>query len=168
MTVRRIIILATMVTIVVALEQLMAMLPNIQLTVVLLMVFISALTFPESVVMVLAYTILDGVIGGMSLYFIPMLFSWLFFTIMVYLIRGNLKKLVFFGAVFPIFYSILLGVPWIIINRLDPIGYFLADIPFTAIFIVNNILTVLWLYPVLQKTLIKVIGGKNESLHQTR
>jgi hypothetical protein len=168
MTVRRMIIIATMITIVVALEQLMVVLPNIQLTIVLLMVFISVLNLPESLILVLVYTILDNIIGGISIYFVPMLFAWSLYAIVVYYLKNNHHRLIIFGAVFPIFFSIILGVPYIVINGLDPLGYFIADIPFTVIFIVNNLLTVAWLYPILQKTLVKAIGGKHENLHKTR
>jgi hypothetical protein len=168
MTVRRMIIIATMITIVVALEQLMAMLPNIQLTIVLLMVFISVLNLPESLILVLVYTILDNFIGGISIYFIPMLFAWSIYALVVYYLKRNHQRLIIFGALFPIIFSVLLGVPYIIIHQLDPIGYFIADIPFTVIFIVNNLLTIAWLYPILQKTLVKAIGGKHENLHKTR
>lgn len=168
MTVRRMIIIATMITIVVALEQLMVVLPNIQLTVVLLMVFISVLNLPESLILVLIYTILDNIIGGISVYFIPMLAAWSIFAVIVYMIKNNFKRLIWFGSLFPLLYTIFLGVPYIIINSLDPLGYFIADIPFTAIFIVNNLLTIAWFYPILQKTLVKVIGGKYENLHETR
>jgi hypothetical protein len=132
------------------------------------MVFISALNLPESLILVLIYTILDNIIGGISIYFIPMLVAWSIFAIIVYFIKNSIKKLIIFGGFFPILFSVALGVPYIIINRLDPIGYFIADIPFTAIFIVNNLLTIAWLYPILQKTLVKVIGGTYENLHKTR
>jgi energy-coupling factor transport system substrate-specific component len=168
MTVRRMIIIATMITITVALEQFMAVLPNIQLTIVLLMVFISVLNLPESLILVLVYTILDNIIGGISIYFVPMLFAWSIYAVVVYFLKSNHQRLIIFGAIFPIFFSIVLGVPYIIINGLDPLGYFIADIPFTVIFIVNNLLTVAWLYPILQKTLVKAIGGKHENLHKTR
>jgi energy-coupling factor transport system substrate-specific component len=168
MSIRRIVILATMITIVVTLEQLLSMLPNIQLTIVLLMVFISVLNFPESLILVLVYTILDNVLGGFSIYFIPMLFAWSLFAIVVYFIRGKHRDLVIFSAIFPVIFSVALGVPAIIIQSMNPVGYFIADIPFTVIFIVNNIITVVWLYPVLQKTLVKAIGRKYENLHQKR
>ena len=150
--------LSMMTAIVVVLEKALESLPNIQLTVVLLMAFIYFLTLPEALLLATAYTLLDILLGGISLYAIPMIFAWNFFAFIVYLAKGRFKLLLIIGFLYPIFYSVALGLPYIYSLDLDIRAYFIADVPFTLVFMVANVLTILWLYPVITKTLSNYMG----------
>lgn len=154
----RLIQISMMTSIVVVLEKMLEGIPNVQLTVVLLMSFIYFLSLPESLLLATAYTLLDILLGGVSLYAIPMIIAWNFFALITYLAKGKFKTLLIIGLLYPIFYSILLGLPYIYSLQLDIRAYFIADIPFTAVFMVANFLTILWLYPVITKTLGNYMG----------
>ena len=145
--------ISTMSAIVFVLEKILEGIPNVQLTVVLLMAFIYFLNLSESLLLATTYTLLDVLLGGISLYAIPMFIAWNFFALIVFFAKGKFKTLLIIGLLYPIFYSILLGLPYIYILKIDIRAYFIADIPFTAIFMVANFLTILWLYPVITKTL---------------
>jgi hypothetical protein len=165
MTIDRMMKISTMASIVVVLEKVLEFLPNIQLTVVLLMAFIFFLSLPEALILVTIYTILDILLGGISLYAIPMFFAWNLFAIIVFFAKGNLLKLLMIGTIYPIIYSLILGLPYIYALNIDFRLYYLADIPFTGIFIVGNIVTILWLYKMIVKQLSYYMGEKHENLH---
>lgn len=160
LTIDKMIQMSSMVSVVVVLEKVFEVLPNIQLTVVLLMAFIYFLTLTESLILVTVYTILDILLGGISLYAVPMFFAWNVFAVMVYFTKGKLNYLVVIGALFPIFYSITLGLPYIYMLQLDLVAYFIADIPFTLIFIGSNLVTIIWLYPMITRTLSTYMGER--------
>jgi hypothetical protein len=152
--------ISMMTSIVVVLEKALESIPNVQLTVVLLMAFIYFLSLPEALLLATAYTLLDILLGGVSLYAIPMIIAWNFFAFIVYLAKGKLKTLLIIGFIYPIFYSVLLGLPYIYSLNLDIRAYFIADIPFTLVFMIANVLTIVWLYPIITKTLASYLGDQ--------
>ena len=165
MTIDRMMKISTMASIVVVLEKVLEFLPNIQLTVVLLMAFIFFLSLPEALILVTIYTMLDILLGGISLYAIPMFIAWNLFAIIVFYVKGNLTKLIIIGSIYPIFYSLVLGLPYIYMLNIDFKLYYLADLPFTGIFIVGNIVTIIWLYPMIVKQLSYYMGDNHENIH---
>jgi energy-coupling factor transport system substrate-specific component len=160
MTIDRMMKISSMASIVVVLEKMLEFLPNIQLTVVLLMAFIFFLSLSESFILVTVYTMLDILLGGISLYALPMFVAWNLFALIVFFAKGNRVKLLIIGILFPIFYSLVLGLPYIYMLNIDFRLYYLADIPFTLIFIASNIVTILWLYKMIVKTLSNYMGEK--------
>jgi energy-coupling factor transport system substrate-specific component len=165
MTIDRMMKISTMASIVVVLEKILEFLPNIQLTVVLLMAFIFFLSLPESLILVTIYTMLDILLGGISLYAIPMFIAWNLFAIIVFYAKGNVVKLILIGIIFPIIYSFILGLPYIYMLNIDFKLYYLADLPFTGIFIVSNVVTISWLYKMIVKQLSYYMGENHENLH---
>lgn len=43
----------------------------------------------------------------------------------------------------------------VIVYDIDILTYVLADIPFTTIYVVNNVLLFIWVYPILERRIIK-------------
>lgn len=157
--------LSSMVSIVVVLEKIMEFLPNVQLTVVLLMSFILFLNLTESFLLVTVYTLLDILVGGISLYALPMFIAWNLFALVTYLAKGRFFKLIIIGVLFPIIYSLLLGLPYIYMLNINFVAYYIADIPFTLVFIGANVASIVWLYPVITKTLANYMGEKYENIY---
>lgn len=165
LTIDKMVRMSSMASIVVVLEKVLEFIPNVQLTVVLLMVFIYYLTLPESLLLVTVYTFLDILLGGISLYAVPMFIAWSLFAVIVHYSKGHMNKLILIGIFYPIVYSVMLGIPYVLMLDMDIRAYFIADIPYTLVFIGANILTIYYLYPVITKTLENYMGEKHENLH---
>ncbi|MBN2504364.1 MAG: hypothetical protein JXB20_03365 [Bacilli bacterium] len=138
-------------------EQLLVLLPNIQLTAVLLMVYAAVLPSSLLGVLVFAYVLLDSMLMGSLnlLYVIPMLAAWLTFVYVARLLRD---RSIFIILIFAFLYGFVYGwffIPAAMIERGIAIAwpYFLADLPFEIVMAVNNYFTVLLLYPLLKNLL---------------
>ncbi len=138
-------------------EELLVLLPNIQLTTVLLMVYAAILPGSMLGILVVAYVFIDNLImGSMNLmYIVPMLLAWLVFSFIARAIR---HKSMFVILGFAFIYGFVYGwfyIPAKIIEQGINVfwPYLQADIPFEIIMAVNNYFTVLLLYPILRNLL---------------
>ena len=152
MNVKRIIQIALSVAIIFTLEQALVFLPNVQLTTLLILIFVSVYSFKESVVMISIYVILDTLFfGGFNLfYMVPMLIAWNLIPIAYHTFLQNTNneiKLGIFVFVFGFVYGWIF-IPFnMIYTGIDEFWpYLTADILFEVIMAVTNLLTVLWLY----------------------
>ena len=146
-----------MSSIVLVLEKIFEGIPNVQFTIDLFMLFIAFLNFHETFIFTNIYVLIDNLLSGFSLYSIPMFIAWNIFAILVYLSNRNFKMLLFLGIFYPVLYSLILGIPYIYIYNLDFKAYFIADLPFTLIFIVSNSISIYLLYPIMIKKLENIL-----------
>ena len=159
MNVKRMLLIASAVSITFVQEQMLIFLPNIQFTVLLIIVFTTVFTFKESVIMILVYVLLDSLyMGAMSPFtMLPLLLGWLMIPVLYHtLLRrtDNEYVLAFFALAFGFMYG------WVFIpfNMLqtgihDPIPYLIADIPFEALMGGCGFLTVMYVYRPLKNVL---------------
>jgi len=150
---RNIVFTAMLLTVLVVQEQLLVLLPNIQLTTVLLMVYAAILPSSLLGVLVVSYVFLDNLLMGSFnlLYTLPMLLAWLFFVYVARLIRNkSMFAILLFAFAFGFIYGWFF-IPSTMIERGISIfwPYFLSDLPFEIVLAVNNYFTVLLLYPIL-------------------
>ena len=149
-TLRHVILTGMFLAILIVQEQLLVFLPNIQLTVVLLLVYSALLPGYLLGFLVVGYVLIDNLImGSFSLiYTPPMLIGWVILAILGKLVQNRslivvlLVALLFgfvYGWVFIPFNMIVHGIKtfW---------PYFLADLPFEITMAVNNYFTVLLFY----------------------
>lgn len=153
MSTKRLLLIAFAVTITFVQEQALLMLPNVQLTVVLMFVFVSVFTYKESVIYILVYVLLDNLyLGGFSLFsLIPMLVAWNLIPIVYHTVLRKTtdeKVLAVAAFLFGFVYSWSFIPGAILMYGLDGVWeyYLLADIPFEIILAVTGFLSVLWLY----------------------
>lgn len=151
--------MAMCVTILFVQEQLLVILPNIQFTTMLLVLFASLFTLKENIVMIIVYVFLDSLYMGAlnPLYMTPMLIGWMLIPISYNLLLRKTHNeiiLAFFGLLFGFIYG------WVFIPfRMLELGisefwpYLLLDIPFEILMALSNFLTILWLYKPLYRTL---------------
>ncbi len=140
-------------------EQLLVFLPNVQLTVLLIILFVSVFSFKESIIMITSYVLLDSLyMGGFNLfYMVPMMLAWYLIPVSYHTILRKTKsehKLALFAMVFGFVYGwmfipfnmLQLGIPnfW---------PYLIADLPFELIMATTGFITVLWMYKPLYKVL---------------
>ncbi len=140
-------------------EQLLVFLPNVQLTVLLIILFVSVFSFKESIIMITSYVLLDSLyMGGFNVfYMVPMMLAWYLIPVSYHTILRKTKsehKLALFAMVFGFVYGwmfipfnmLQLGIPnfW---------PYLIADLPFELIMATTGFITVLWMYKPLYKVL---------------
>lgn len=147
-------------------EQLLVFLPNIQLTVLLILVFVSVYSFKESIILITGYVLLDSLyMGGLNpFYLIPMMLAWYLIPISYHTVMRrttNEVKLALFAFVFGFVYGWMF-IPFRMmqlgINELWP--YIIADLPFEIIMATTGLLTVLWMYKPLYNLMNDVVLTK--------
>ena len=162
METRRLLMVALSIAIIFTQEQLLMFIPNVQLTVLLIILFVSVFSFKESIMMITAYVLLDSLyMGGFNVfYMVPMMMAWYLIPISYHTIlrrTTNEVKLALFAFVFGFVYG------WVFIpfNMLQTgiafLPYLAADLLFEVIMAATGLLTVLWIYKPLYKVLTEVI-----------
>ena len=167
MSTRRLLMIAFAVTITFVQEQMLLLLPNIQLTIVLMFVFVSVFTWKESVMYILVYVILDNLyLGGFSLFnLIPMLFAWnlIPFVYNVILKRTtNEHTLAWVALAFGFVYSWSFIPGAIIMYGFGDVWqlYIVSDLIFEVVLGLTGFVTVLWLYKPLLHTMYRLQYGR--------
>ncbi len=173
METRKILMIALSIAIIFTQEQLLIFLPNIQLTVVLIILFVSVFTFKESIIMITSYVFLDNLyMGGFNVfYMVPMMLAWYLIPISYHTILHKTKnelKLALFAMVFGFVYGWAF-IPFNMIQTGIPnfIPYLIADLPFELIMATTGFLTVLWLYKPLYKVLKEIVITDKLSIIKT-
>ncbi|HQD91817.1 MAG TPA: hypothetical protein PK924_00980 [Bacilli bacterium] len=152
MSLKKLTLLAVLVALVVALEQALSYLPSVQVTTLLIVIISTSFDRKYSLLAVFVYVTLDNILGGFTFLYPFMLISWSLFSLTINRFRNhNELVLAIISLVFGLVHMIVLGIPNILIYKLKLIAYVVTDIPFTAIFMLVNFLTVLWLYSPLKK-----------------
>ncbi len=163
METRRLLMVALAIAIIFTQEQLLMFIPNVQLTVLLIILFVSVFSFKESIMMITSYVFLDSLyMGGFNIfYMVPMMLAWYLIPISYHTILRKTKnetKLALFAFVFGFVY----GWMYIPFNMIQTgiskfIPYLLADLPFEIVMAITGFLTVLWMYKPLYKVLNDVV-----------
>ncbi len=150
-------------------EQLLIIVPNVQFTTMLIVLYVSLFKFRESVAIIVIYIILDNMYMSSFhlLYTPPMFIGWLTIPVVYHTVLRQTKsevKLALFGLFFGFYYG------WVFIPfRMIEFGitefwpYLLLDIPFEIIMAVSNFVTILWLYKPLYKVLVKEMDALQTS-----
>jgi hypothetical protein len=153
--------IAMAVTIVFVQEQLLMFIPNVQLTTLLIILFVTVFTFKESFLMIVVYIFLDNLfLGGLNPFTMGAMFvAWMLIPIIWHTVlrkTKNVQILAFFGFFFGILYGWVF-IPFTMIQTevFELWPYLLADIPFQGIMATTNFLTVLWLYEPLHQVIEK-------------
>jgi len=170
MNVKRMLMIAVSVPLILVQEQLLMGLPNIQLTVLLVILFSTIFSYKESMIMVFVYVILDSLVTGTMdpLYVIPLLIGWgIIPTVYHFILRKTTNE--YYLASFAFVFGFVYG--WVFIPfRMIQFGvsivwpYFVADLPFEIIMAVVGFGTVLLIFKPLYRALhtILQIGSEYE------
>ena len=152
-------LVAMSISIIFVLEQAMLIIPNVQLTVLLIILFSSVFTFKESMIMVLIYVFLDSLYMGTMdpFYMIPLVMGWSIIPVVynTFLRRTSNEYIL---SIFALFFGFVYG--WVFIPfRMIQFGisvvwpYLIADITFEIIMAVVGFTTVILLFKPLKKVL---------------
>ena len=159
MPLKRLIFMAMCITILFVQEQILTIVPNVQFTTLLIILYVSLFRVRESIAIIVIYVFLDNLYmhSFNPLYTPPMLIAWLSIPLVYHLVLRRTKselKLAIFGLIFGFYYG------WMFIPfRMLEFGvhefwpYLILDIPFEIIMAFSNFITILWLYKPLYNTL---------------
>ena len=159
MSVRKMLWIALSVSIIIVQEYALMFIPNVQFTVLLIILFSSVFSLKEGLIMVFVYVLLDNLLMGTMnvFYIIPMLLAWSIIPIIyhIYLKRfeGELH-LSLFAFIFGFIYGWMF-IPFRILQFgiTDFRPYLIADLPFEIIMAATGFLTVLWAYAPLKRVM---------------
>ena len=159
MSIRKMLWIALSVSIIIVQEYSLILIPNVQFTVLLIILFSSVFTLKEGLIMVFVYVLLDNLLmGTMNIFYIvPMLLAW---SIIPVLYHAYLKRFdgVLHLSVFAFVFGFIYG--WVFIPfRMIQYGiadfrpYLIADLPFEIIMATFGFLTILWAYAPLKRVM---------------
>ena len=165
MSVKRMLFIAISVSIIFVQEQLLVFLPNIQFTVLLIILFSSIFTFKESVTMILVYVLLDSLyMGAMSPFTVlPLVIGWMLIPISYNTILRRTEN-EYILAIFALVFGFVFGWVFIPFNMIqtgisNPLPYLIADIPFEALMAGCGFFTVIYVFKPLKQTLNNIMYG---------
>lgn len=166
MKVRDITLISIFATVLFVQEQVLSLLPNIQLTILLLVVYSKTLGFTKTSIIIVIHTILDNlVMGSFNLLVIPfMALGWFIIPVLLFTIFKKVNSsngLAFVGIILSLLYSWILIYPGMIIQELSFREYLIGDIVFEVVLAASSFITILWLYEPLS-SLIKKLENQSE------
>lgn len=145
-----------------AIEYAMQILPNVQLTVLLIVLFSKKLGIIRASLIVLIYTILDTCFMGAFnfMYFPFMLISWILIPITINTVFKKCEtpfSLALLGVLYSFIFSWIMIIPGVFIMNVNFMDYLVADVVFEIILAASSFLSILWLYKPLSSVLEKIL-----------
>ena len=140
-------------------EQILMIVPNVQFTTLLIVLYASLFKFRESVAIIVIYIILDNMYMSSfhPLYTPPMFIAWLTIPVVYHTVLRKTKNeisLALFGLFFGFYYGwVFIPFRMIEFGITDFWPYLMLDLPFEIIMAISNFVTILWLFKPLSTTL---------------
>lgn len=158
MKIKDITIIALFSAIIFVQEQLLSFIPNVQLTMLLVILYTRIFGIGKTTIIVLIHTTLDNLVNGsFSLVYTPAMFvGWEIAVIGTSTLLKKCNNSLAIGIssiIFSIFYSLMFFLTSLLFLEIDPIAYLISDIWFTLIFALSNFVIILWVLLPLEKVL---------------
>lgn len=154
---REITLLAVLTAILFVQELVLSFLPNIQLTILLIMLYSRVLKTKKTLIIIFVHVLLDNLVFGFNiLFFISMIIGW---SIIPLTINSIFKKVenVYLLGLLSIIYAFIYVLPFLVVNvlilKIDLYAYLIADLPFTAILAVSGFVSIIWVYNPLKEAI---------------
>lgn len=144
-------VIAILTVVIFVQEQALTILPNIQLTVLLFILYSRLLGTKKTLIIVFLHTFADNIYQGSLSPFlvIPMLLAWSLIPILINTIFKKLKSPIWL-SVFAFCFGFIYGmmfIPFVTYQfGFDPLKYFLADLPFELVMGLSGAVSVAILY----------------------
>lgn len=157
-TTKDIVLIALFAAILTIQEELLVFIPNVNLTVFLIVVFSKSFGLLRSLLIVAVYVLLDNLImGSLSPIWTPfMLLGWSLIPILlntIFKLVNESTKLAVLGAFFSFLYCWIYLIPNVIVLNIDIRAYLAADIYFEIILAVTSFLSIMWFYEPVYKVI---------------
>ena len=132
-------------------EMMLSFIPNVQLTVFLLILFSKKLGFTKTSLIILIHVLIDNlVMGSFNVIYVPFMFlGWMMIPILLCTVFKKINSnitLAFISILFALIYSWVYIIPNVIITEVDAIAYLVADIPWEIILALSSFISTLLLY----------------------
>ena len=139
-------------------EEALTFLPNIQLTVFLIILYTKTLGFKKTTLIILIHVLLDNlVLGSFNIVFTPFMFlGWMLIPILLNTLFKNLNdhlNLAYFSILSSFLYSWIYIIPAVLILHVDVLAYLASDFIFEVLLAGSSFLSTLWLYNPLYKAM---------------
>lgn len=139
-------------------EEALTFLPNIQLTVFLIILYTKTLGFKKTTLIILIHVLLDNlVLGSFNIVFTPFMFlGWMLIPILLNTLFKNLNdhlSLAYFSILSSFLYSWIYIIPAVLILHVDVLAYLASDFIFEVLLAGSSFLSTLWLYNPLYKAM---------------
>lgn len=159
LTTKDITLIALLTTLLFIQEQALSFIPNVQLTVFLLVLFSKKFGLLKTVIISSIHVILDNlVMGSFNLIFVPfMLLGWLIIPISLNTVFKKVNSNIFLAVLFSFGYCWIYIIPNCIILQVDFTTYFLADLIWEVLLASSSFITILLLYNPCSSALDKVL-----------
>ena len=157
---KEIVIIAFLAAILFVQEQVLTFLPNIQLTVFLLILYSCCLGLKKTLLIILIHVLLDNlVMGSFNLVFTPFMFiGWSIIPFVLHRMKQvSVMRLSCLAILFALLYSWIYIIPNVLVYEFDFMAYFMADLPFECLLAMSSFITTLWLYEPCEKVLVKYL-----------
>ena len=163
-TIKDIVIVSIATTILFVSQMALSFLPNIQVNVLLIILYTKVLGFRKTsliiVIQVIVYNFLSP-FGAMMPVYIPfMMIAWLLIPILLSTIIKRIESdfgLAIFGFIFSFIFGWILLIPAVLIYDSPFLPYLIADLPFEILMAVSSFLSIYLLYNRLKAILIDLI-----------
>lgn len=164
---QRIVLISILTGILFVQEQILTPLPNIQLTIFLIVVYSVVFTLTESILMITVHVLLDNILlGSLNLVTFPfMLIGYLIIPITLKTIFRKIRSpraLALLGILYAFIYSWIFIIPNIWLLKIPFSVYLIQDIPFEILLASSSFLTILWLYEPFKKVIDMYIPQTNK------
>jgi len=156
MTVKELCILVMLTAILFIQEELLVLIPSVQLTFFLIFLYGSVLGIRRGSLIVCCHTLLDNLFMSsfMPQVLLPMLLGHEVTLVIGSILKNKNEVLRVLGMILAtVSYSLIFLISTVIFFSIKPIPYLISDIPFTSILILCNIISLLILYKPLYKFL---------------
>lgn len=144
-------------------EQLLTFIPNVQLTVFLLVLYSKVFGLKKTLIIVLIHTLLDNIfMSSFSLYYFPfMLIGWSIIPILTCTLFKNTENSIILGLcgiICSLIYCWTFIIPQSIFTETNIIAYLVADVSFEIVLSISSFISILWLYNPCSKLLKKLLN----------
>lgn len=165
MTVKDMALIAMFAAILFIQEEALTFIPNVQLTVFLLVLYSKRLGFIRTAIIIIIHVLLDNlVMGSFSVIWTPAMFvGWMLIPIVICTIFRKVENfivLAFAGAFLSFTYCWCYVVPNYFILHINPIKYLASDIVFECILAASSFISILCLYIPVKNIFVKFRIGK--------
>lgn len=161
MNTKTIVLLPVLSVIVFVLEQALLFLPNIQLTIFLIILYSKVLGLKKTSVIIIIYLFLDNLfMSSFSIIFTPFMFlGYIIIPLTlntVFKSADNILILACLSVLYSFLYCLVYVIPNTFIYHIHPLVYLSSDLIFQILLACSSFISVLWLYEPLYKLLKKL------------
>lgn len=150
-TTKDLVIVALLAAVLYVQEEVLTFLPNIQLTIFLIVLYAKKLGFKKTTFIIIVHVLLDNLtMGSMNYVYTPFMFvGWELIPALlstVFRKVNDSNKLAVLGILFALIYCWIYIIPSVLIMHINILAYLASDIIFEIILAASSYVSILWLY----------------------